>query len=114
MSSLLAIPLNSSWLCLISSRTPQKLQPDGTRTPRLPCGEDHVELIVSDETEQLDTQALERIASCGPSQKRDGLGLGLSIVRSIISAHGGSIHFSARADKGLEIHIILPLPGGSS
>jgi two-component system sensor histidine kinase TtrS len=80
----------------------------------LTCGEDHVELIVSDETEQLDTQALERIASCGPSQKRDGLGLGLSIVRSIISAHGGSIHFSARADKGLEIHIILPLPGGSS
>ena len=70
--------------------------------------------IVSDETEQLDAQALERIASCGPSQKRDGLGLGLSIVRSIISAHGGSIHFSARADKGLEVHIILPLPGGSS
>lgn len=80
----------------------------------LTCGDDHVELIVSDETEQLDAQALERIASCGPSQKRDGLGLGLSIVRSIISAHGGSIHFSARADKGLEIHIILPLPGGSS
>ena len=28
----------------------------------LTCGEDHVELIVSDETEQLDAEALERIA----------------------------------------------------
>ena len=37
-----------------------------------------------------------------------GSGLGLSIVRSIVHAHRGSIHARPRPDGGLTVHITLP------
>lgn len=48
------------------------------------------------------------------SLKTGGHGLGLSIARSIVLAHGGSITLSNRAKGGLRAHVALPLaPGGS-
>jgi PAS domain S-box-containing protein len=40
--------------------------------------------------------------------KRDGLGMGLSISRSIIDAHGGRIWATRNPDRGLTIHSELP------
>jgi signal transduction histidine kinase len=37
-----------------------------------------------------------------------GFGLGLSIVRSVIDAHGGSLAIEAPPSGGLEIHVLLP------
>jgi len=37
-----------------------------------------------------------------------GFGLGLSIVRSVVDAHGGTLEIQAPAAGGLEIHIVLP------
>ena len=37
-----------------------------------------------------------------------GFGLGLSIVRSVVEAHGGELDIAAPASGGLEIHISLP------
>jgi signal transduction histidine kinase len=37
-----------------------------------------------------------------------GFGLGLSIVRSVIDAHGGTLQIDAPASGGLEIHVVLP------
>jgi len=37
-----------------------------------------------------------------------GAGLGLTIVRSITQAHGGSVSASAGADGGLEVGVLLP------
>ncbi len=39
---------------------------------------------------------------------RGGAGLGLAIVRSIVSAHGGTIHARPRAEGGLDLEISLP------
>jgi signal transduction histidine kinase len=48
------------------------------------------------------------------SLKTGGHGLGLSIARSIVLAHGGSITLSNRAAGGLRAHVALPLaPGGA-
>jgi signal transduction histidine kinase len=37
-----------------------------------------------------------------------GFGLGLSIVRSVVVAHGGTIELEAPASGGLEVRIELP------
>lgn len=47
---------------------------------------------------------------------RQGMGLGLSIARSIILAHGGTIELFDREPRGLNVHIFLPataLPGAN-
>jgi signal transduction histidine kinase/integral membrane sensor domain MASE1 len=43
--------------------------------------------------------------------KRGGMGMGLSIVRSIVEAHGGVIHASNGAEGGAVIEIQLPAAG---
>jgi len=40
--------------------------------------------------------------------KKKGLGLGMAIVHSIISAHGGTIRFDTETGKGTVFHIRLP------
>ena len=44
------------------------------------------------------------------SDHSGGAGLGLTIVRSITQAHGGSVSAAAGADGGLEIDVVLPPP----
>ena len=44
---------------------------------------------------------------------RGGLGLGLSIVRTIVESHGGTITARAREEGGLEIEVRLPRERGS-
>jgi signal transduction histidine kinase len=37
-----------------------------------------------------------------------GFGLGLSIVRSVVEAHGGTLEINAPDSGGLEVHVVLP------
>jgi signal transduction histidine kinase len=50
----------------------------------------------------------ERIADTGHSNIR-GAGLGLSIVRSVARAHGGSAQAVARPDGGLAVSVTVPI-----
>ena len=42
--------------------------------------------------------------------KPHGMGIGLSIVRSILEAHGGLIHAGSHVEGGAVFHVWLPLP----
>jgi len=57
------------------------------------------------EHEDIDIALLESFAS----QKKDGMGLGLSITRSIIERHYGNLYLSSTSKKGSIFIINLPL-----
>jgi PAS domain S-box-containing protein len=52
-----------------------------------------------------------RQADMGTTRQHGGLGLGLSIVRHLVEAHGGSVHaYSAGEGQGATFTVDLPLP----
>jgi C4-dicarboxylate-specific signal transduction histidine kinase len=53
----------------------------------------------------------ERLFDIFASTKDVGLGLGLSISREIVEAHGGRLWSDSSADAGAVFHFTLPLPG---
>lgn len=57
---------------------------------------------------------LERIFDPFFTTKNEGIGMGLSICRSIVEAHGGSIWAENLALKGAAITFMLPLPSDGS
>jgi C4-dicarboxylate-specific signal transduction histidine kinase len=65
-------------------------------------------ITVRDSGVGVATGELEHIFERFVSSKSEGLGMGLSISRSIIEAHGGRIWATRNPDRGLTIHIELP------
>jgi signal transduction histidine kinase len=76
-----------------------------------------VEILVKDDGPGIPEADRERVfdpfVRLEASRNRDtgGVGLGLSIARSIVRHHGGDIVLSQRAAAGLSVHIRLPEPG---
>ncbi len=59
-----------------------------------------VQLAVSDLGEGVPAEACERLFDAFVTTKPGGLGLGLSICRSVVEAHGGSIRYEPRQQEG--------------
>jgi two-component system sensor kinase FixL len=67
-----------------------------------------VEIIISDRGTGVAEAELERIFEPFVTTKTSGLGMGLSISRSIVQAHGGRIWATGRTGGGLIVNIELP------
>jgi signal transduction histidine kinase len=78
-----------------------------------PEASSHVLVAVQDSGIGLDEQRLERVFEAFYTTKREGLGMGLSISRSIIEAHGGRLWPVAHRDHGATFQFTLPTEGGS-
>lgn len=65
-------------------------------------------LVFADRNPGVTPDLLERMTAGMPSTKKDGLGLGLTIVRSILDAHGASIRFESREAGGLRVTLSFP------
>ena len=65
-------------------------------------------LTVRDSGRGVPPAELEHIFERFVTTKTEGLGMGLSISRSIIEAHGGRIWATPNPDRGLIVHIELP------
>jgi signal transduction histidine kinase len=66
-------------------------------------------VAVSDRGPGLPNDALEKIFQPFYSTKRDGLGMGLSICRSIIQAHGGALWAENCAQGGATFYFTVPI-----
>ncbi len=74
--------------------------------------EDHVELWVQDQgcgiaKKELD-QIWNRLYRAERSRATPGLGLGLSMVKAIVEAHGGTVNVQSLSGKGSTFSIHLP------
>ena len=70
---------------------------------------DDVLVAVRDSGPGLAPAALEHLFKAFHTTKPNGLGLGLSICRSIIEAHGGRLWASANAPRGAVFQFTLPV-----
>jgi PAS domain S-box-containing protein len=71
-------------------------------------GDGTISIEVQDSGVGVATHELERIFDRFVTNKPQGLGMGLSISRSIIEAHGGRIWATRNEGRGLTMHMELP------
>jgi two-component system sensor kinase FixL len=83
------------------------------------AGADAIEVTVADSGPGLDPALAGRLFQPFVTTKPEGIGIGLSICRSIVDAHGGRLWASANPGGGTTFHIRLPIlraggePGGA-
>jgi PAS domain S-box-containing protein len=72
--------------------------------------ENMILVTVQDSGPGLDRENLDRVFEAFYTTKPAGLGMGLSICRSIIAAHSGQLWASANVPRGAMFHFTLPGP----
>jgi signal transduction histidine kinase len=65
---------------------------------------------VEDTGTGIDPKDIGRVFDSFFTTKEQGMGMGLSICRSIIEAHGGRLWASASVDRGAVFNIQMPVP----
>jgi signal transduction histidine kinase len=69
---------------------------------------DQVQVTVEDAGTGLDPTAIDKIFDAFYTTKSGGMGMGLSISRSIVQAHGGRLWAEAKDGPGTLFHFALP------
>ena len=67
-----------------------------------------IQVGVKDNGSGLDEDQQQKILMPFYTTKTDGMGMGLSISRSLIEAHGGTLHFKSELGKGSTFYFTLP------
>ncbi len=87
----------------------------GTADPRITIRiertEERLAVVVSDNGPQLTQDEVARMTAPLHTTKSSGMGLGLILVNSIATGHGGHLRLSPAAGGGLEARLILPHAG---
>jgi len=72
------------------------------------CDDGGVEVAVIDKGSGVPEDAAEMLFSPFATTKKSGMGMGLSISRAIVTAHGGNLNFRNNSDGGAMFFFTLP------
>jgi signal transduction histidine kinase len=75
------------------------------------AGEDRIALVVEDSGNGLDPDRLSDLFEPFYTTKPDGIGLGLSLCKTIVDAHGGRIRAENRPSGGARVELLLRIAG---
>jgi C4-dicarboxylate-specific signal transduction histidine kinase len=75
-------------------------------------GDSNLRLTVADRGPGISSDLVDRIFEPFVTTKVQGLGLGLSICRSIVAAHGGQLWVANNPDRGVSVFVSLPIHAG--
>lgn len=92
---------------IIRTRTPRS--DSGLSTPFWPS----IEIVVEDDGEGVPLECIHRVFEPSSTTRRASQGLGLTRVRSIVRAHGGSVRLESPAGRGTVVVLRLPLAPSS-
>jgi two-component system sensor kinase FixL len=106
---LLNLVINASEAMSANRREDRKLTVVTTRQ-----GESRVQLSLSDHGTGISADKLDRVFDPFFTTKPNGLGLGLSICRSMVAAHGGQLWAENNPNGGATFHLALPVRVGQN
>jgi C4-dicarboxylate-specific signal transduction histidine kinase len=69
----------------------------------------YIKVEVTDNGPGIDLEQQQKILMPFYTTKTNGMGMGLSISRSLIESHNGSLHFSSQPGKGTTFYFTLPI-----
>jgi len=68
-----------------------------------------VEVVVQDSGQGFNGEVMAHVGEAFFTTKKDGLGVGLNISRTIAQQHGGQLLFANAPEGGAQITLVLPL-----
>jgi PAS domain S-box-containing protein len=87
----------------------REMNGDGRQlTVRTRRRDDAVEIAVSDTGHGIPAERMPKLFDAFYTTKKDGIGLGLAIARSIVEAHGGQIWAEDHGGRGATFRLTLP------
>ncbi len=69
---------------------------------------DRVNLMISDDGAGMDSERVRRALGGGFTSKESGMGLGLSICRHLLNAHGSSFNLESQPGQGTTVRLSFP------
>ncbi len=114
-----ADPIQIQQVVLNLARNGMEAMSDGQAGPRDLCiqtratGNGAVEVAVRDRGRGMPAETLERLFDPFFTTKPQGLGMGLSISRTIVEAHGGRLWATSGDREGTVFHFTLPVAEGN-
>ncbi|HEY8160410.1 MAG TPA: PAS domain S-box protein [Methylobacter sp.] len=88
---------------------PPKQQRQVSIQSRLTVNNDNIQVRVKDNGAGLDKDQQQKVLTPFYTTKADGMGMGLSISRSLIEAHDGTLHFNSQPGKGTTFYFTIPI-----